>query len=153
MDGPAFQEKAAGNTALFIFPCGISLRLATALGRVRSFRALTAIILDRSDVPALRHRGVSVRTRTAASIFADRLPVVLAGNEREKRRADRRISSSGGNILMPARRATPPFEAAAFLRPITRDQLRVHLRRLPLIACHGTPAAARSPCWDVVFSA
>ena len=136
----AYQEESAGNTALFIFPLCILFVFLTHSAEYESFALSSAIILI---VPMCLLCGIAgvYFTGRDNNIFTQIGFVVLAGMsvknavlivEFAKQQQEHDPESCA------RQKACSITAARSARRPISHDQLRLHLRRVASLNCHGS---------------
>src|SRR5204862_4690337 len=147
----AFQEQAAGNTALFIFPLCILLVWLTHSAEYESFSLSTAIILIVPMCLLCGIAGVMLR-RMDNNIFTQIGFVVLAGMSVKNAVLIVEFAKQQQEhaLLMPARQAA--VEAARLrLRPILMTSFAFIFGVLPLIIATGAGSEMRQALGTVVF--
>ena len=106
----AYQEKLAGNTALFIFPLCVLFVFLVHSAEYESWSLPLAIILIAPDVPAVRARRRLAPRHGQQPHHADRLRRADRPGGQE-RRADRRVRQAAGG-RGHATASTPPSKRA-----------------------------------------
>jgi multidrug efflux pump len=146
----AFQEKAAGNTALFIFPLCIFFVFLTHSAEYESFALSSAIILIVPMCLLCGITGVAIR-HFDNNIFTQIGFVVLAGLSAKNAvlivEFAKQQQERGLNALEAA------IEAARLrLRPILMTSFAFILGVVPLVRATGAGAEMRQALGTVVFS-
>ena len=148
----AFQEKAAGNTALFIFPLCILFVWLTHSAEYESFALSTAIILIVPMCLLAGIAGVWLRGQDD-NIFTQIGFVVLAGMSVKNAVLIVEFAKQQEEQHPGIRPSAAAIDAARLrLRPILMTSLAFIFGVLPLVVATGAGAEMRQALGTVVFS-
>ncbi len=145
-----YQQRLAGNTAIFIFPLCVLLVFLVLAAQYESWSLPLAVILIVPHVPALRHHRRVAHQGRQQHLHPDRVPGADRAGVQE-RHPDRRVRARARQQGRSAVEAA--LEACRIrLRPILMTSFAFIMGVLPLVFSSGAGAEMRHAMGVAVFS-